>query len=212
MHSITGEGLAEAFAGTRVAVDIANSPAGRDETSPDLSVIVADQVVAAAAAAGIGHYVALSVLGARYLASGDRRATKAQETVLRSAGLPYTLLHSALFFESIEELIEDRSGDAVHVPRATARPVACEDVVAALAEVALSAPLNGVLELTGPETIPLDEVARLVLSARETPAKIVTDFGLGVFDVEPEGPSPAPEWRTGPTRLSDWLRDLISPG
>jgi uncharacterized protein YbjT (DUF2867 family) len=169
VNTITGEGLAEALAGTQVVVDVANSPSFEDAAVLKFFETSGRNLLAAEAAAGVGHHVALSVVGTdRLPESGYFRAKMAQENLIKASTVPFTILRSTQFFEFMSGIAQSATdGQTVRLSPALMQPVASDDVAAALADVAVGAPVNGTVELAGPEQFRLDELARRVLSANQ---------------------------------------------
>ncbi len=209
VNSITGEGLAEALAGAQVVVDVTNSPSWEDKAVMEFFVTSTRNQLAAEAAAGVGHHVALSVVGTdRLLASGYFRAKIAQEDMIKASGVPYTILRSTQFFEFVGGIAQEATdGQTVRLPSALMQPIVSDDVAAALADIALGAPVNGTVEVAGPEPIRLDELVRRYLSANKDARQVITDpraryYGLEVND---QSLTPGDNPRIGPTRYEDWL-------
>jgi uncharacterized protein YbjT (DUF2867 family) len=169
VNILTGEGLAQAVTGAQVVVDMANSPSFEDKAFLEFFETAGRNLLAAEAAAGVGHHVALSVVGAdRLPASGYLRAKMAQEKLIKASRIPYTILRSTQFFEFVSGIAQSATdGQTVRLAPALVQPVASDDVAAALADVAGEEPLNGTVELAGPERIRLDELARLFSSATQ---------------------------------------------
>ena len=156
VNTLTGEGLAEALAGAQVVVDVANSPSFEDKAVLEFFETSGRNLLAAEAAAGVGHHVALSVVGTdRLLASGYFRAKMAQENLIKASKIPYTIVRSTQFFEFVGGIAQSATdGQTVRLSPALMQPIASDDVAAALADVALGAPVNGTVEMAGPERIP----------------------------------------------------------
>lgn len=158
----TGRGLADALAGAEVVVDLADAPWCGDGTMPDFFQAAAGQLLAAGAAAGVGHHVALSVVGAEHLpGSGYLRGKRAQEALLKAAGRPCTLLRSTPSFEWLDRILqaaEQRGG--IHLPPVPVQPIAADDLAAAIARAALRPPVNATIEIAGPQRVQLDALAR----------------------------------------------------
>jgi uncharacterized protein YbjT (DUF2867 family) len=173
-------------------------------------------LLAAEAAAGVGHHVALSVVGAdRVPESGYLRAKMAQEKLIKASRIPYTILRSTQFFEFVSGIAQSATdGQTVRLAPALVQPVASDDVAAALADVAVEEPLNGTVELAGPERIPLDELVRRFLSATQDARKVTTDVHARYFGAELNDQSltPGDNPRIGPTRFEDWLSRFIHQG
>lgn len=209
VNTLTGQGLAEALRGAQVVVDVSNSPLFEDRAVMDFFQTSGHNLLAAEAAAGVGHHVALSVVGTDRLPdSGYFRAKVAQEALIRAAGRPYTLLRATQFFEFVEGIVQaGADGDVVRLSPALIQPIAADDVAAALADLAVAAPVNGTVEVGGPERFPLDELARTFLAARADRREVIADvharyFGSALDDRSLVAAAGA---RIGPTRLSDWL-------
>jgi uncharacterized protein YbjT (DUF2867 family) len=213
VNTITGEGLAEALAGAQVVVDVANSPSFEDKAVLGFFETSGRNLLAAEAAAGVGHHVALSVVGTdRLLASGYFRAKMAQENLIKASKIPYTILRSTQFFEFVSGIAQSATeGQTVRLSPALVQPVVSDDVAAALADVAVEEPLNGTIELAGPEPIRLDELVRRFLSANRDARKVTTDVHARYFGIELNDQSltPGDNPRIGPTRFEDWLSRSI---
>jgi uncharacterized protein YbjT (DUF2867 family) len=210
VNALTGEGLAEALDSAQVVVDVANAPAWEDAAVLDFFQTTTRNVLAAEAAAGVGHHVVLSVVGTERLQeSGYFRAKLAQETAVQAATVPYTILRATQFFEFIGRIADSSvEGDSIHLAPVLVQPEAAEDVAAALADVAVGAPVNGIVELAGPEQFRLDELARRVLEANDDPRPVAADVHARYFGAELDDRSlvPGDNPRIAPTRFEDWLR------
>jgi uncharacterized protein YbjT (DUF2867 family) len=215
VNTITGDGLAEALTGADVVVDVANSPSFEDAAVMEFFQASTRNLIAAEKAAGVKQHVVLSIVGARRMPqSGYMRAKVAQEDLIKSSGVPYSILLSTQFFEFIERVVQGTlDGDVYRLSPALMQPIVSDEVVDALADVTLGAPLNGALEIGGPEAIPLDELGREVLSAREDPRPIVADVHAQYFGTELNDQSlvPSPGARLGTLKFGDWLRQSITP-
>lgn len=215
VNTLTGEGLAEALAGADVVVDVANSPSLEDKAAMDFFVTSGRNLLAAEKAAGVKHHVALSVVGTQRLVdSGYMRAKAVQENMIKASGIPYTILESTQFFEFIERITKGGlDGDVYRVSPALMQPIVSGEVVQALGEIAIGAPLNDTVEVGGPQAIPLDELARELLSARQDPRRIVADAHARYFGAELNDQSliPGPNARLGSLTFADWLRQSITP-
>ena len=209
VNTITGEGLAIALAGAQVVVDVANSPSWEDKAVLDFFETSGRNLLAAEAAAGVGHHIALSVVGTeRLLASGYFRAKMAQETLIKASPVPYTIVRATQFFEFVGGIAQSATdGQTVRLSPALVQPIVSDDVAAALAEVTLGTPVNGTVELAGPEPIRLDELVRQFLSAHRDVRKVTTDVHALYFGIELNDQSltPGNNARIGPTRFEDWL-------
>jgi uncharacterized protein YbjT (DUF2867 family) len=209
VNALTGEGLREVLAGAQVVVDVANAPAWEDAAVLEFFRTSSRNLLAAEAEAGAAHHVALSVVGNDRLPdSGYLRAKAAQEQEVRAGSVPFTIVRSTQFFEFIGRVADSSTeGDTVRLPPAPMRPVAADDVVATLAEIATGPPLNGVIELGGPEVISMDQLARRVLEANHDRRVVVADPHARYFGTELENGSltPGPDARIGAVRFEDWL-------
>ena len=216
VNTITGEGLAKALAGAQVVVDVANSPSFEDKAVLEFFETSGRNLLAAETAAGVGYHVALSVVGTdRLLASGYFRAKMAQENLIKASRIPYTILRSTQFFEFVSGIAQSATeGQTVRLSPALVQPVVSDDVAAALADVAVEEPLNGTIELAGPEPIRLDELVRRFLSANRDARKVTTDVHALYFGTELNDQSltPGDNPRIGPTRFEDWLSRSIRQG
>jgi uncharacterized protein YbjT (DUF2867 family) len=209
VDTLTGEGLQEALEGAQVVVDVSNAPAWDDAAVMDFFQTSSRNILAAETAAGVSHHVTLSVVGTdRLLDSGYFRAKLAQEETLKAGSVPYTILRATQFFEFIGRIADSNTeGDTVHLPPVFVQPESADDVAAALADVAESAPVNGIVELGGPEPFRFDELARRVLSAKNDPRRVTADVHARYFGAELDEHSltPGSNARIAPTLLEDWL-------
>src|SRR5437899_3502644 len=173
VNTLTGEGLAEALAGAQVVVDVANSPSFEDKPAMDFFETSGRNLVGAEKTAGVKHHVALSVVGTDRLTgsgagslSGYFRAKMAQENLIKASGIPFTIVHATQFFEFAKNIAQlGTDGSTVRLSSVLMQPIAAEDVAAAVAEAALGQPLNGLIEVAGPDQIRQDELVRQYLSA-----------------------------------------------
>jgi uncharacterized protein YbjT (DUF2867 family) len=209
VNTLTGEGLAEALDGARVVVDVANAPVWDDAAVMDFFQTSSRNLLAAEAPARVGHHVALSVVNTDRLPdSGYLRAKAAQEELVKAGPIPYTILRATQFFEFIGRIADSGAdGDTVRLSPALMQPIAADDVAAALADVATNDPVNGTVEVAGPEAIPLDELARRVLAANKDPRPVTADVHARYFGTELDDRSltPGDDARIAPTRFEDWL-------
>jgi uncharacterized protein YbjT (DUF2867 family) len=210
VNLLTGEGLAEAVDGAQVVVDVANAPAWDDAAVLDFFETSSHNLLEAEMAAGVGHHVTLSVVGADRLAaeSGYMRAKIAQEELVKAGPIPYTIVRATQFFEFIGRIAESGAdGDTIRLSPALVQPEAADDVVSTLADVAVGAPLNDTVELAGPEAFHLDELARRVLRANDDPRPVTADAHARYFGAELDDRSltPGDDARIAPTRFEDWL-------
>ena len=186
VNTITGQGLAAAVAGAQVVVDVANAPSWEDKAVLEFFETSGRNLLAAEAVAGVGHHIALSVVGTdRLLASGYFRAKMAQEKLIKASPVPYTIVRATQFFEFVESIAQTATdGQTVRVPPALMQPIVSNDVAAALAEIAVEQPLNGTIELAGPEPIRMDELVRRFLSANRDTRKVITDAHAGYYGIQ----------------------------
>jgi uncharacterized protein YbjT (DUF2867 family) len=213
VNTITGEGLTEALAGAQVVVDVANSPSFEDKAALEFFETSGRNLLAAEAAAGMRHHVALSVVGADRLAreSGYFRAKLAQERLIESSKTPFTIVRSTQFFEFMSGIVQAATiGGTVRLSPALLQPIAANDVATALAEVALGAPANNTIEVAGPQRLGLDKLARRFLGAMKDGRQVVADVHARYFGAELNDQSltPGDSPRVGRTRFADWLRHL----
>jgi uncharacterized protein YbjT (DUF2867 family) len=209
VNTITGEGLAKALAGAQVVVDLANSPSFEDKAALEFFETAGRNLLAAEATAGVGHHLALSVVGAdRLPASGYLRAKMAQENLIEASGIPYTIVRSTQFLEFIGRIVESGvDGDAIRLSPALLQPIASDDVADAMADAALGAPVNGMIEIAGPEAWPLDKLARKFLNAKGDRREVIADVHAPYYGTELDDRSltPGDHPRLGSIRFEDWL-------
>ena len=177
VNTLTGEGLAEALVGADVVVDVANSPSFEDDAAMAFFQTAGRNLLAAEQVAGVKHHVALSVVGTERLqASGYFRAKLAQEALIKASSTPYTILRSTQFFQFVGGIVHAAAaGDAIRLAPVLIQPIAADDVAAALTKVVVGQPVNGTLEIAGPETFRLDAFAEQYLSAQQDPREVVAD-------------------------------------
>src|SRR3954465_8141744 len=209
VNPVTGEGLTRALAGARVVVDVANAPSWEDNAVLAFFETSGRNLLAAEAAAGVGHHVALSVVGTdRLLASGYFRAKLAQEKLIQASPVPYTIVRATQFFGFVGGIAQAATeGQTVRLPPVLMQPIVSDDVAAAVADAALAEPLNGTVDVAGPEPIRQDDLVRQFLPATGDARTVVTDpkalyFGIAVDD---RSLTPGDNPRLGPTRFADWL-------
>ena len=209
VNALTGEGLAEALAGAGVVVDVCNSPSFEDDAVMDFFRTSTRNLLAAGQAAGVGHHVALSVVGCdRLQDSGYMRAKVAQEGLIEDSSIPYTIVRSTQFYEFVESIADaSTEGATVRLPSARIQPIAAADVASAVARTAVGTPVNGIVELAGPKPYRFDELISQGLSARHDPRHVVVDpdaryFGTALGDA---GLLPGENAQLGETRFEDWL-------
>ena len=212
VNTVTGEGLAPALAGAQVVVDVANAPDWEDNAVLAFFETSGRNLLAAEAAAGVSHHVALSVVGTdRLLASGYFRAKMAQEKLIKASPIPYTIVRATQFYEFVGSIAQlATEGQTVRLPPVLMQPIAADDVAAVMADVALAEPLNGTFELAGPEPIRQDDLVRQFLKATGDARTVITDpkalyYGIKVND---QSLTPGDKARLGPTRFERWLKQL----
>jgi uncharacterized protein YbjT (DUF2867 family) len=213
INSVTGEGLAQALAGAQVVVDVANAPSWEDKAVLEFFETSGRNLLAAEADAGVGHHVALSVVGTdRLLASGYFRAKMAQENLIKASPIPYTIVRATQFFEFVGGIAQSATeGQTVRLPPVLMQPIVSDDVAAVMAEAALAEPLNGTIDLAGPERIRQDDLVRQFLSATGDARTVITDPKALYYGIEVNDQSliPGDNPRIGPTRFEDWLRRSV---
>jgi uncharacterized protein YbjT (DUF2867 family) len=209
LNTITGEGLDEALAGAQVVVDVTNSPSFEDKAALDFFENSGRHIVAAEVKAGVTHHVALSVVGTdRLQESGYFRAKMAQERLIEESPIPYTILHSTQFFEFLGSIADESTvGQTVRVPPALFQPIAAADVAATLASIAVSPPVNGIVEVAGPDRVSMAELVQRYLSKTGDPREVVADanaryYGLVLND---QSLTPGANPRLGSTTFETWV-------
>ncbi|MCA1370991.1 SDR family oxidoreductase [Bradyrhizobium sp. BRP14] len=209
VNTITREGLAEAMDGAQIVVDVANAPVWEDKAVLEFFETSGRNLLAAEAAAGVRHHVALSIVGSERLPdNGYFRAKVAQENLIKASGIPYTILRATQFFEFVGGIAQAGTvDDEIRLSPALFQPIASDDVVAALADVAVAPPVNGTVEVAGPEAIPLDEVVRRYLRATKDTRKVVPDVHARYFGsvLDDQSLTPGGNARIGAIRFEDWL-------
>jgi uncharacterized protein YbjT (DUF2867 family) len=209
VNTFTSEGVGDAVEGAQVVVDVANAPAWNDAAVLDFFQKASRNLLAAEAAAGVRHHVALSVVGAdRLPESGYLRAKLAQEELVKAGPVPYTIVRATQFFEFIGRIADSSTdGDTVRLSPALVQPESADDVASTLADVAVGSPLNDTVELAGPEAFRLDELARRVLEASHDRRRVTADVHARYFGAELDDRSltPGDDARIAPTRFEDWL-------
>jgi uncharacterized protein YbjT (DUF2867 family) len=213
VDAITGEGLQAALAGVEVVVDVADTRALHGREPLEFFDTLSKNLVEAEIRAGVRHHVGLSIVGVDRLNSSYFRAKGAQEATVRASPIPFTIVRSTQFFELVDRLLRTTSGNSViRVPTALVQPIASDEVAETLVELVLSPALNAAIELAGPEQIALSELARLMMSAREDPRRVIPDAGATFFGAELAYRAliPGPDARLARTTFADWLRQQIS--
>ena len=214
VNTITGEGLAAALDGSAVVVDVSNSPSYESAAALEFFETSTRNLRAAEEAAGVGHHVALSVVGAERLSeSGYFRAKVAQETLIKESPIPYSIVQASPFFDSVKSVAEaGTDGNAIRVAPVLVQPMAPDDVAIAMGRIAEGSPLNGIVEIAGPEQFHLDMLIRRVLSTRNDPREVISDPHARYFGAELSERSlvPGDDAILGETRFDDWLRESTS--
>ncbi|AUX79526.1 SDR family oxidoreductase [Sinorhizobium fredii] len=209
VNTITREGLAEALDGAEIVVDVANAPVWEDKAVLEFFETSGRNLLAAEAAAGVRHHVALSIVGSERLPdNGYFRAKVAQENLIKASGIPYTILRATQFFEFVGGIAQAGTvGDEIRLSPALFQPMASDDVAAALTDVALAPPVKGTVEVAGPEAIPLDEGVRRFLKATRDARKVVPDVHARYFGsvLDDQSLTPGSNARIGAIRFEDWL-------
>jgi uncharacterized protein YbjT (DUF2867 family) len=209
INSITGEGLKEATAGGQVVIDLANSPSFEDMAVLEFFETSSRNVLEAEAAAGVRHHVALSIVGTDRSDNGYFRAKVAQEKLIEASGIPYTIIRSTQFLEFLGAIATSSTdGNIVRISPGLFQPIAADDVAAIVADVALAAPRNGIVEIAGPERAPFNEIVARYLKAVGDPREVVSDPKAQYFGgrVEEHSLVPLGEARLGHIGFDEWLR------
>jgi uncharacterized protein YbjT (DUF2867 family) len=213
VNTLTGEGLAEALHGASVVVDVSNSPSFEDTAVMEFFTTSTRNLLREAGIAGVSHYVALSVVGTeRMPGSPYFRAKNAQETLIKSAGLPFSIVHATQFFEFVERIADQATeGTTVRVPPVLIQPMAADEVARAVASIAVATPVNGAVEVAGPQRFRFDELIRQSLGARNDPRTVIADPQARYFGAELDEHSliPAADARLGEIRFEEWLNQPI---
>ena len=210
VNTLTGEGLAAVLQGAQVVVDVSNSPSFEDAAVMNFFQTSTGNLLSYEAAAGVGHHVALSIVGSERIPdSGYMRAKVAQEKLIKEGSIPYSIVHSTQFFEFAKRIADEATtGNSVRVPPVLFQPIAADDVVSAVAKVAISSPLNGSIEIAGPEQFRFDELIRQRLSGLNDPREVIADPNARYFGAEMSEDSLVPigEAQLGETRFENWLK------
>ncbi|MGO4570133.1 SDR family oxidoreductase [Rhizobium sp. 2YAF20] len=214
VDSVTGEGLKPAIAGADVVIDVTNAASFGDNSALAFFKASTRNLLAAAAEAGVTHYIALSVVGTPRLVESDYfRAKMVQENLIRAARRPYTILHSTQFFEFISGVIDmGVDGEGFRLPSASVRPIAADNVADMLAELAMGTPRNDIVEIGGREQFGLDQIARMYLTANEDIRQVITDDSARYYGVELNDDTllPIEGTRMGSLRYVDWLSQSLA--
>jgi uncharacterized protein YbjT (DUF2867 family) len=209
VNTITGQGLKEAMAGAQVVVDLANSPSFEDKAVLKFFETSERNLLPAETAAGVRHHVALSIVGTDRSDNGYFRAKVAQEKLIETSGIPYTIIRATQFMEFLRAIADSGAdGNRVRISPGLFQPIAADDVAATVAEVALAAPRNGIVEIAGPERAPFNEFVARYLKAVGDPRVVVRDPEARYFGgrVEERSLVPLSEARLGRIGLDEWLR------
>ena len=209
VNTLTGQGLADVLHGASVVVDVSNSPSFEEKAVMDFFTTSTRNLLKYAAAAGVKHYVALSVVGTERIPDSPYlRAKNAQETLIKGDGIPYSIVHATQFFEFVKRIADEATfGTTVRVPPVLFQPMAADDVAKAVGRIALGAPVNGTVEVAGPQQFRFDELIRRGLAAHNDPREVVADPHARYFGTELAERSLIPwgEARLGDIRFDEWL-------
>ena len=213
VNTLTGDGLAHVLQGASVVVDVSNSPSFEESAVMEFFTSSTRNLLTYAAAAGVTHYVALSVVGTeRIPESPYLRAKNAQETLIRGGGIPYSIVRATQFFEFVTRIADEATVEStVRLPSVLIQPMAADDVAEAVAGVAVGAPLNGMVEVAGPQQFRFAELIRQGLAARDDSRTVVVDPHARYFGAELGERSliPAGDTRLGEIRFEEWLRQAV---
>lgn len=214
VNTLTGEGLVEALIGTDVVVDVSNSPSFEATAVMNFFTTSTRNLLAAETAEGVRHHVALSVVGTERLqASGYFRAKLAQEELIKSGPIPYSIVHATQFFEFVKSIADGATtGNTVRLSPALIQPMAADDVASAVARVALSPPINGVVEVAGPQQFGLDQLIRIGLAAKGDAREVITDRQAAYFGavLEERTLVPNEDATLSTTRFEDWIAQAVT--
>jgi uncharacterized protein YbjT (DUF2867 family) len=209
VNTITGEGLKEVMVGTQVVIDLANSPSFEDKAVLEFFETSGRNLLAAEAAAGVGHHVALSIVATDRTDNGYFRAKVAQEKLIVASGIPYTIVRATQFLEFLRGIADSSAdGNVVRLPTCLLQPIAADDVAANVADVAVAAPRNGIVEIAGPEQAPFNQIIARYLKAVGDPRQVVSDPDARYWGgrVEERSLVPLGDARLGRIGLDEWLR------
>jgi uncharacterized protein YbjT (DUF2867 family) len=215
VNTLTGEGLAEVLEGASIVIDVSNSPSFEDAAVMEFFQTSTRNLLGAEATAGVGHHVALSVVGCDRLPdSGYLRAKVAQEKLIRESSIPYSIVRATQFFEFIKRIADSATeGNTVRLPPVGFQPLAADDVARAVSKTAVGPPLNGIVEVGGPERFRFDEMIRMELNALKDPREVVADPHARYFGTELSESSLVPNDGAllGEIRFEDWLSGAANP-
>lgn len=216
VNTLTGEGLTEVLRDAQVVIDVSNSPSFADDDVLAFFRTATTNLIKATRERGVGHYIALSVVGSDRLPdSGYLRAKVAQENLVEESGIPFSIVRATQFFEFAGAIADAATdGTTVRLPDAGVQPIAAEDVATAVARTAAGEPVNGTVEIAGPEVLTMDGWIRTSLGFRKDPRAVVTDPDARYFGAHPgtDGLLPGPDAQLATTRLEDWLPANPPPG
>ncbi|MFJ6070952.1 SDR family oxidoreductase [Streptomyces sp. NPDC093065] len=208
VNTLTGEGLAEVLQGASVVVDVSNSPSFADDDVMEFFRTSTGNLLKAEAEAGVTHHVALSVVGTERLQeSGYFRAKQVQEELIKESGIPFSIVHATQFFEFMKGISDAATeGDTVRLAPVRIQPIYSDDVAAAVGRTAAGSPVDGVVEVAGPEAFHLDELVRKALAAKNDPRKVVADPKAPYFGAQLQETTllPGPDAQIAETRIADW--------
>lgn len=214
VNTLTAEGLADVLKGASVVVDVSNSPSFEEKAVMEFFQTSTRNLLSYESKAGVGHHVALSVVGTdRLQESGYFRAKSAQEKLIKDSGIPYSIVHATQFFEFVKMIADAATdGNQVRLPPVFIQPMAAEDVAKAVGRVAVGTPVNGIVEVAGPERFRLDEFIRQDLRSRNDPREVIVDQNARYFGAKLNELTlvPAGEARLGEIRYVDWLSPAMS--
>jgi len=214
VNTLTAEGLADVLKGASVVVDVSNSPSFEEKAVMEFFQTSTRNLLSYESKAGVGHHVALSVVGTdRLQESGYFRAKSAQEKLIKDSGIPYSIVHATQFFEFVKMIADAATdGNQVRLPPVFIQPMAAEDVAKAVGRVAVGTPVNGIVEVAGPERFRLDEFIRQDLRSRNDPREVIVDQSARYFGAKLNELTlvPAGEARLGEIRYVDWLSPAMS--
>ena len=216
VNTVTGEGLEQALKGASVVVDVSNAPSWEDTAVMKFFDTSTHNLLASEAAAGVGHHVALSVVGTeRMLESGYFRAKMAQENLIKGSSIPYSIIHATQFFEFVKGIADFSTvGNKVRLPSVLIQPMAADDVASAVGQIAMGPAVNGTVDVGGPEQFRLDELVRQALAAWKDPREVVADPNARYYGVKLSDKTlvPGDSARLGQTRFKTWLSQSKGQG